>query len=1269
MAELNQFAPVTTTKRIVGETPSFTEGVAAQLGSSYGQVFEQINRDFSYRTNAVEGYNPLDREAIAGYEPYAYSLMDARSPEETAAIKAQIDLGIERRQTLGELSFFKSLGVGLFDPVNAVAIPLSGGSSLLGSVGRAALGTAAVEAGVELGVRQMDPVATAEEGAMNVAMAGVFGGAFGAIGGAANISRANAFNRTQAAIKETYETIRRTEELSSLSPDEIRNALPREERSFGQAEEAELRAEIDRLSAQRVEGLSQESLDAIDQQIKPYRDEIGLRSLEAAGVDLADPYKILPNWFTNSPLFKAVSTPMKRALEDNIPSSVKETFVKAYGDAGLTLNLNSIGLPTPQSAYQRIAVDQARWVQVNDSLMQLWAADTGATSKTILDVNLVDKSRSITRSGQTFAEWSSELNRKRIAGVTDLTENEIKGIEAINRYFDEAESRLTQQGLLQNDEGLRVKLERSTEELRLLEADIEKYRQEAARSFGVERYSDRQLRERMIELYEANNVDGRIVADRIRKLDSDVFFVSSVLEADGAGFAPREKEPFFPRFYDQEKIRQNRGQFEKIIYDWYSKNPYIFEFDFKEGKWVRQDLSTNPKMIQERVALTVDRILGEVNPADLDNVSFGGGRSKHFMFRQLDIPNSMIADFIVTNPVAAMKTYAMRVEPRYQFARQFDGELDKVAFNVERDMLRAGNTVDEINRTMRDFKDLHSQVFGTSLRNPAAWNQKIARVMREAAAMNYLGSAGLAAIADFGRVIMESDMENVVKGMFATMDGNAVALSKRETRLAGGALDMLLGSAHMRLMEDFGNNIAGTVWDKARNAFYTLNGLTPVTTIAKNFAGMVQAHQIIEDAVKIADGTASQKIVQHFSRYGLTLDDAKSIARAPWQTDKSGLYLANTEAWVDNFFIPEVEGKRVNVIEFEEGVGSRVGKDTPRGYAAAFYNDKTNTIRFDREYIEGEMYRSKAWTKPRREGVKALPEDAFPTPQSWSNFVMLHEIMHTRFSADDLGFDKTTDAGVAAYENRINELAMAEHKDQTQIQTDLIEKFRVALNSNIMNSVLHASPADKPIITRGVVYIPTRIGKQFGLKEDPQYRGYARIENGLLGLPFQFYNYALAAVNKTTASLAGNQVKNRMIGVASMLGLAYMITGIRTPDYVWQDMSFQDKFARSFDMSGIAALYSDLLYTSIHTSLALGGPNITAGLISPKFPQKPSVLDAVTGIAGAGPSWTADTAQGIIQFATGEYGEGAKNVMRNMPFARMWFWKDEVNQLTRAWAG
>jgi hypothetical protein len=42
--------------------------------------------------------------------------------------------------------------------------------------------------------------------------------------------------------------------------------------------------------------------------------------------------------------------------------------------------------------------------------------------------------------------------------------------------------------------------------------------------------------------------------------------------------------------------------------------------------------------------------------------------------------------------------------------------------------------------------------------------------------------------------------------------------------------------------------------------------------------------------------------------------------------------------------------------------------------------------------------------------------------------------------------------------------------------------------------------------------------------------------------------------------------------------------------------------------------------------------------------------------------------EGLYQFASGEQGEGAKTIARNMPFARMWFWKNEMNQITSAFA-
>jgi hypothetical protein len=134
-----------------------------------------------------------------------------------------------------------------------------------------------------------------------------------------------------------------------------------------------------------------------------------------------------------------------------------------------------------------------------------------------------------------------------------------------------------------------------------------------------------------------------------------------------------------------------------------------------------------------------------------------------------------------------------------------------------------------------------------------------------------------------------------------------------------------------------------------------------------------------------------------------------------------------------------------------------------------------------------------------------------------------------------------------------------------------------------------------------------------------------------------------------------------------MLGLSYMAMQIRTPDVIWDNMNAQDKFARTFDMSGIMALYSDLLYTSMHTSLALGGPNITNGFISPKFNQAGSVADGLTGLSGAGPSWGFDMAKAVTTFASGDYGQGGRDIVRGMPFTGMWFWKDQVNEMTYGW--
>ena len=113
-------------------------------------------------------------------------------------------------------------------------------------------------------------------------------------------------------------------------------------------------------------------------------------------------------------------------------------------------------------------------------------------------------------------------------------------------------------------------------------------------------------------------------------------------------------------------------------------------------------------------------------------------------------------------------------------------------------------------------------------------------------------------------------------------------------------------------------------------------------------------------------------------------------------------------------------------------------------------------------------------------------------------------------------------------------------------------------------------------------------------------------------------------------------------------------------------MPLEDKIARSFDMSGLAALYSDMYYTGIQMSLALGGPDLTMGMISPKFPQEYNPVDAILAPLGSGPSIAYDLGTSAYKFTKAIMT--VQRFISNLPFARLWFW-DFTNDLGRTVAG
>ena len=221
------------------------------------------------------------------------------------------------------------------------------------------------------------------------------------------------------------------------------------------------------------------------------------------------------------------------------------------------------------------------------------------------------------------------------------------------------------------------------------------------------------------------------------------------------------------------------------------------------------------------------------------------------------------------------------------------------------------------------------------------------------------------------------------------------------------------------------------------------------------------------------------------------------------------------------------------------------------------------------------------------------------------------------------------------------------------VQPETIRSFRNAMNAGVANTILMATPADRPIFADGVFFVrkgvADRIPFMRGLAEDDVVKGYVRIESGLMTLPLQFQAYMMGAMNKVTGAYATGAVRNRYAGLAASMGLGYLILAARTPDYVWEQMDMTDRLARAFDYGGVAPLYTTLLYDHMSLSRSLGHVSPVESVFAPKFPQKESIADAATTFLGPASSTVVDFGRGVGNLATGNFAEAGSEFLHMVP--------------------
>lgn len=1203
--------------------PTFGQTVGASLSFKYTPLLNRIQEasDFGFRPLPQDGYAAIDN-IPNDLREYGGELLRATSPAHMDLLVSGLRRNLTTRQTLAESGFGVSMAAEVFDPINWGTLPFAAGKTFLKAAARGGASTTALVAGQEAARYASDPLATVGEVALTLGSSFILGGT-----------------------------------LHGLT------TIPSRRRIQAQENGAK---EIERL---------REAIEPLD-------------GVEIDPLATADP-SIAENIFTDSWLFKAVTTPMKRTLQDkDIPNSVKLTMLDIANDSGILLAANKKGIAFKNSVFQNAKLRDGEWVQTYDSLVNIWGESTGRG---------VTQPADYMYKRTDFEDWLTDVDSKAMRGEKPASDFESRAMENLNTFYSKWESRLSERGLIGN------------------------------KSFYIRDIAKRQARNDDITgiLARKPNMQHRDVLEDIVQQNKSIMeqHQLTIKSIDESGpVKPANEEIFRPRYWDKDSIRKDRAGLEAVLKDWFRNNPEGYGYDAQK-RWTKVTYATSDAAIAKRASDAVDNILGMKDVTDFDVASFGHGKSKHLKHRGIDIPNKLVMDYMHRNPVSIMKAYTTRTAARYEFAVKFDGqEIDDVLNDKMAEMLESGMTLEKANAALKDMRHMYDRVAGVVIREPDTYSQTSAYLMRMAAQLNYLGSAGLSTITEPSRIIMEHGLGPTMKGLFGALDDSQLKMGAKEARIAGEALEILMGSSHLRLVEDMGNNpLRPNVIDKANNAFFLLNGLAPATRILKDFEGMMRSHTLIDYSVRLAEGKATKMEVEYLARYNIDKDMAAKIAASPWEKGKSGLYMANTEAWSDaagsaapskaykpsgksvlrmsedelierfrgEFYVDRI----ITDQEIVDDVFVRLGTPNILGHASGLGTEMPATV-----YVNFANLKSSYSKLKNREDLQAFQTqlddaledgtisdvqhthqtqlvkniDLIESEDDFAEFVLMHELHHTTTP-------QRVGEYLADYENRIDELAfsyvrnsreegakLSAEKDRVASLKDAeetVQVFRNALGSGIANTILMGTPADKPIITDGIVYIPIRVASQFGMKEDAKYKGYSRMESPLLGLPFQFMSYSLAAVNKTTAAFAHGQIKSQFIGTAMSLGLGYMLLQAKTPDYI--EMNFSDKFARAFDYSGVAPLYSDLFYTSMGTALALGGPNITGNVLQPRFPQEPNKVDAATGILGAGPGITSDIARGLWELTTGNVGEGGKDVIRNLPFARLWFLKGKMNEMTR----
>lgn len=236
-----------------------------------------------------------------------------------------------------------------------------------------------------------------------------------------------------------------------------------------------------------------------------------------------------------------------------------------------------------------------------------------------------------------------------------------------------------------------------------------------------------------------------------------------------------------------------------------------------------------------------------------------------------------------------------------------------------------------------------------------------------------------------------------------------------------------------------------------------------------------------------------------------------------------------------------------------------------------------------------------------------------------------------------------------------------EEWSQNKISLETQLAFKAAVNQSVNNTILSSSPATRFTYADGSIFIRESVAKRLfpNFKPDEDFPGYVRLESGVMTLPFQFYNWSMSAATNILHTAAQGQIKNRYGGFAAMLGIGYLMAKIRTPEYVWDELTSEQKYLAAIERSGISSVYGDLAMNTVRALTQAGINDSANDPLNLAFYGKDGYAEAATTVLGSGVSTIKDFSDGVIDIYSGEYGSALKEFYLMLPYSELFWLKED----------